>query len=66
MLIAQCKKCSTTATVGDGADVHEAVDGAGCTCCPQDHHHGRAAGDAAAGGVPCRPLTITVPAAGVN
>jgi hypothetical protein len=56
MHIAQCKKCLTTATVADGDDVHEAVDAAGCTCCPVDHHHGQAA----EGGVPCRPLAITL------
>lgn len=60
MHIAQCKKCLTTATVADGADVHEAVDAEGCACCPVDHHHGIAAGSAAEGGVPCRPLLITI------
>lgn len=61
MRIAQCKKCLTTATIAeDGADPHEAVDAAGCTCCPVDHHHGRAAGNADSGGVPCRPLLITM------
>lgn len=61
MQIAQCKSCLRTATIAeDGVDVHEAVDAAGCACCPEDHHHGRAAGDAAAGGVPCRPLLITL------
>jgi hypothetical protein len=61
MQIAQCKKCLVTATITeDGTDVHTAVDNAGCACCPQDHHHGQAAGNAAEGGVPCRPLLITL------
>lgn len=56
MHIVQCKRCLKTATIAaDGADVHEAVDAAGCACCPQQHHHGRAA----EGGAPCRPLLIT-------
>jgi hypothetical protein len=59
--LVQCRKCFKSATVTeDGVDVHEAVDAAGCTCCPQKHHHGRAAGSAAEGGVPCRPLLITL------
>jgi hypothetical protein len=61
MHIAQCKKCLKTATIaGDGVDVHDAVDATGCACCPLDHHHGRAAGNAADGGTPCRPLVITL------
>lgn len=61
MHLAQCRKCLAAAMVSEhGTDVHLAVDAAGCTCCPQDHHHGRAAGNAAEGGVPCRPLVITL------
>lgn len=59
MILVQCKKCLVTATVTDDQDKHEAVDAAGCTCCPEDHNHGIAAGNAAEGGVPCRPLLIT-------
>lgn len=56
---AQCKGCLKEAPVADGQDVHDAVDAAGCGCCTVDHHHGRAAGSAAEGGTPCRPLLIT-------
>ena len=59
MIHVQCKTCGKW-TVIDGGDIHAAVDTAGCTCCPQDHHHGQAAGTAADGGVPCRPVTITL------
>jgi hypothetical protein len=57
MFFVQCKGCLKSNVISDG-DVHVAVDAAGCTCCPDDHHHGQAAGNAATGGVPCRPLTI--------
>jgi hypothetical protein len=58
---AKCESCEKQVTItDDGIDVHMAVDAAGCACCPQDHRHGQAAGSAAEGGVPCRPLTITL------
>lgn len=61
MHIVQCKSCLKTATITeDDVDIHDAVDAAGCVCCPIDHHHGRAAGTAANGDVPCRPLLITL------
>jgi hypothetical protein len=59
----QCAGCGRWAVIfadSPETDVHAVVDNAGCTCCPEDHHHGPAAGDAATGGVPCRPLTITL------
>jgi hypothetical protein len=50
--------CGRTVTVADGsADAHAVADAAGCTCCPQDHHHGQAATES---GTACRPLTITL------
>lgn len=58
--LVQCKndECTAVATIDAvGVDVHEALDGAGCACCPQDHHHGAAA---AVSGTPCRPVTITL------
>lgn len=57
MHLVQCKSkdCTAVAVVTDGTDVHSALDAAGCTCCPQDHHHGEAT---AASGSPCRPLTV--------
>jgi hypothetical protein len=55
MIHVQCKGCGKGQLI-EGGDVHEAVDAAGCTCCPIDHHHGEAANR----GVPCRPLLITV------
>jgi len=55
----QCKSCGKWAYVGSDEDVHEAVDAAGCTCCPVDHHHGMAAN--ATGSTPCRPITVTLP-----
>ena len=59
MIHVQCKGCGRWKIIS-GGDVHEAVDSAGCRCCPIDHHHGQAAGDAAAGGKPCRPVVITL------
>ena len=60
MIHVQCKTCGKWEIVNNGQDGHEAVDRAGCICCPQTgksgHHHGQAAGTAAEGGVPCRPL----------
>jgi hypothetical protein len=38
--IVQHQECGATATITeDGVDIHEAVDAAGCACCPQDHKH---------------------------
>lgn len=59
MHLVQCKnsECTAVATIDEhDVDVHDALDAAGCACCPQDHHHGRAANE----GTPCRPVTITV------
>jgi len=36
-----CKQCLSSAYVTDGRDVHETLE---CGCCPEDHHHGQAAG----------------------
>lgn len=55
MIHVQCKSCGRGRLIS-GGDVHEAVNSAGCTCCPLDHHHGRAS----EGRPPCRPVTITV------
>lgn len=50
------KDCTAAATISvHDVDVHEALDAAGCTCCPQDHHHGQAASES---GSPCRPVTV--------
>lgn len=60
MHLVQCKNkdCTAVATItAHDVDVHTALDAAGCTCCPQDHHHGEAA---TASGAPCRPVTITL------
>lgn len=54
----QCanENCAAVATVtSPGTDVHDALDAAGCTCCPQAHNHGVAARET---GTPCRPVTI--------
>lgn len=59
MHLVQCKNkdCTAVAVITEhDVDIHDALDAAGCTCCPQDHHHGRAAN----GGTPCRPVTITM------
>ncbi len=51
------KDCPAVAVIdADDVDVHDALDAAGCVCCPEDHHHGRAAN----AGTPCRPVTITM------
>lgn len=60
MFHVQCSGCGKWAVISSG-DVHEAVDAAGCSCCPQDHHHGNAANEP--GAQPCRPVTITIMAA---
>lgn len=60
MHLVQCKnkECTAVAVITENeVDVHSALDAAGCTCCPQDHHHGQAT---AASGNPCRPLTVTL------
>jgi hypothetical protein len=57
--LVQCKNkdCTAVATITlDDVDVHEALDAAGCVCCPLDHHHGSAANEP--GAVPCRPVNI--------
>lgn len=49
-----CKNCAasvTTEAPGDPESQHAAVDGAGCTCCSQEHSHA---------GEGCRPISITV------
>lgn len=61
MIHAQCKACGTWAVLAEG-DAHQAVDRAGCACCPLPHHHGDAAN--APGAAPCRPVTLTLMAAG--
>lgn len=54
----ECGGCERSVTVTDhGVDVHMAMDAAGCSCCPEAHHHGRATAES---GVPCRPLVITL------
>lgn len=61
MHLVQCKNpdCTAVATItAHDVDVHGALDAAGCRCCPQDHHHGQAAGQP--GAVPCRPVSITL------
>lgn len=52
--------CGRSVTVADGGtvDVHAAADSTGCRCCPEQHHHGQAAGTATEGGTPCRPVTV--------
>ena len=58
MHLVTCKNkgCTAVATISEhDVDVHEALDAAGCTCCPQDHHHGQAANES---GSPCRPVNI--------
>lgn len=58
MHLVQCKSkdCTATAVISDhDVDVHNALDAAGCGCCPQDHHHGQAASET---GNACRPVTI--------
>ena len=55
MIHVQCTNCGRWAIIR-GGDVHVAVDGTGCTCCPLDHHHGQAAIET---GTACRPITIT-------
>ena len=60
MHLVQCKNsdCTAVATItAHGVDVHSALDAAGCSCCPQDHHHGAAA---QVTGTPCRPVTVTL------
>lgn len=60
MHLVQCsnKECAATAAVmSSEVDVHDALDVAGCTCCPVQHNHGAAARET---GVPCRPVTITL------
>lgn len=44
MLQILCKTCLTAVTVpaGTDTDVHDAIE---CGCCPEDHHHGRAAAE---------------------
>jgi len=56
----QCDQCGASVTTADGTDPDAAL---ACGCCPEDHHHGEAANQT---GVPCRPITITVPLAGVS
>jgi hypothetical protein len=53
--IVECNQCRKQAFVMDGGDIHVALV---CPCCPEDHHHGQAAGNAAEGGTPCRPVTV--------
>jgi hypothetical protein len=66
MLHIQCDQCGASVIAADGSDPDAALS---CGCCPQDHHHGQAAGES---GEPCRPITITVgqvtvgPAGGLN
>lgn len=54
----QCanQECTAVAVITEpGVDIHDALDAAGCTCCPQPHNHGAAT---RATGIPCRPVTI--------
>jgi hypothetical protein len=66
MLHIQCDQCGASVIAAGGSDPDAALS---CGCCPQDHHHGQAAGES---GVACRPITITVgqvtvgPAGGLN
>jgi hypothetical protein len=64
--LVQCKNkdCTAVATIDEhDVDVHDALDAAGCACCPQPHHHGQ---NASATGVPCRPVTITMVPGGIT
>ena len=59
--IVECKQCAKRATVMDGGHVHEALDDAGCTCCPHGHYgqeHVDHADPVTGTGQPCRPVTI--------
>lgn len=50
------KECAAEATISSSdQDIHDALDAAGCRCCPEGHNHGAAARET---GVPCRPVTI--------
>jgi hypothetical protein len=60
---ANCCGKSVTVAEGDAVDVHALADGAGCTCCPQSHHHGQAASET---GTPCRPVTVDLLAGSVQ
>lgn len=54
----QCSnpECTAVAVITEGeVDIHDALDAAGCTCCPLPHNHGQAARET---GTPCRPVTI--------
>lgn len=58
LVTCRSKECTAVATISEhGVDIHSALDAAGCSCCPQDHHHGRAAIET---GSPCRPVIITL------
>jgi hypothetical protein len=54
MLMIECQGCHQKAFTADGRDPDRALD---CDCCPESHHHGRAANET---GEPCRPISITV------
>jgi hypothetical protein len=50
------RKCPAEVVIStDGVDIHDALDAAGCTCCPVPHNHGQANRET---GVACRPVTI--------
>lgn len=54
--IVECNTCKATAVIAaDDTHIHDALK---CGCCPIDHNHGDAAGNAETGGVPCRPVTV--------
>lgn len=49
-------ECGAVAIItSNDVDVHDALDAAGCTCCPQPHNHGQANRET---GIACRPVTI--------
>lgn len=57
MLHVECFNCHTSAYTENVADPDSALEcPADSDCCKEDHHHGEAAN----GGVPCRPVRITV------
>lgn len=50
------EECGAVALIDShDVDIHDAVDAAGCRCCPQPHNHGQASRET---GIACRPVTI--------
>ena len=57
MLNVSCNKCGASVTVTAIAAAADPDAALTCACCPEDHHHGRAANES---GAACRPITINV------